>query len=111
MVTHRGIEVNLDQIKVISNLQPPRNPKKVQKLTRMMTALNQFISRSADRCRLFFFLLHKWKEFEWSEECVVVFQQLKQYLSRPPIMSSLVVDEVLFAYIAVAFYVISFVLI
>ena len=27
MVTHRGIEVNPDQIKAINNLQPPRNPK------------------------------------------------------------------------------------
>ena len=111
MVTHRGIEVNLDQIKAINNLQPPRNPKEVQKLTGMMDTLNRFISRSADRCRPFFLLLHKWNKFEWSEECVVAFQQLKQYLSHLPIMSSLVVDEVLFAYIAVAFYVISFVLI
>ena len=111
MVTHRGIEVNLDQIKAINNLQPPRNPKEVQKLTRMMAALNRFISRSADRCRPFFLLLHKWEEFEWSDKCVVAFQQLKQYLSRPPIMFSPVVDEVLFAYIAMAFYAISFVLI
>ena len=111
MVTHRGIEVNPDQIKAINNLQPPWNPKEVQKLTGMMAALNRFISRSTDRCRPFFFLLHKWKEFEWSEECVVAFQQLKQYLSHPPIMSSPVVDEILFAYIAVAFYAISFVLI
>ena len=29
MMTHRGNEVNLDQIKVISNLQPPRNLKEV----------------------------------------------------------------------------------
>ena len=29
MVTHHGIEVNPDQIKVINNLQPPRNPKEV----------------------------------------------------------------------------------
>ena len=111
MVTHRGIEVNSDQIKVINNLQPPRNPKEIQKLTGMMATLNRFISRSADRCRPFFFLLHKWKEFEWSEKCVVAFQQLKQYLSHPPIMSSPVVDEVLFAYIVVAFYVINVVLI
>ena len=27
MVTHRGIEVNPDQIKAINNLQSPRNPK------------------------------------------------------------------------------------
>ena len=111
MVTHRGIEVNPDQIKVINNLQPPRNPKEIQKLTGMMTALSRFISRSADKCRPFFLLLHKWKEFEWSDECVVAFHQLKQYLSRPLIMSSLVVDEVFFAYIALALYAISFVLI
>ena len=44
MVTHRGIEVNSDQIKTINNLQSPRNPKEVQKLTGMTTALNRFIS-------------------------------------------------------------------
>ena len=97
MVTYRGIEVNSDQIKVINNLQPPRNSKEVQKLTGMMAALNRFISRSADRCRPFFLLLHKWKEFEWSEECVVAFQQLKQYLSRPPIMSILLIYIMLWA--------------
>ena len=59
MVTHRRIEVDLDQIRVIHDLQPPRNPKEVQNLTRMTTALNRFISRSADRCRPFFQLLYK----------------------------------------------------
>ena len=59
MGTHRGIGVNPDQIKAINDLQPPWNPKEVQKLTGMMAALNRFISRSADRCRSFFLLLHK----------------------------------------------------
>ena len=40
IVTHRGIEVNPNQIKVINSLQPPRNPKEVQKLTEMTIALN-----------------------------------------------------------------------
>ena len=102
MVTHRGIEINPDQIRAINSLQPPWNPKEVQKLTGMMAALNWFISISAERCRPFFILLHKWKEFQWSEECVMAFQELKRYLSHPPIMSSPVVDEVPFAYIAVA---------
>ena len=110
MVTHKGIEINPDQIKAINSLQPPRNPKEVQKLTGMMATLNRFISRSAERCRPFFLLLHKWKEFQWSEECVTAFQELKRYLSHPPIMSSPVVDKVLFAYIAVALYAISHVL-
>ena len=73
MVTHRGIEVNHDQIKAINNLRSPRNPKEVQKLTGMATALNRFISRSADRCRPFFLLINKWKGFEWTEECATAF--------------------------------------
>ena len=64
MVTHCGIEVNPDQIKAINDLQPPRNPKEVQKLIGMTAALNRFISRFANRCRPFFQLLHKWKRFE-----------------------------------------------
>ena len=59
MVTHRGIKVNPDQIKAINNLQPPRNPKEVQKLTGMTAALNRFIFRLAHRCRPLFQLLNK----------------------------------------------------
>ena len=111
MVTHRGIEVSPDQIKAIQNLQPPRNPKEVQRLTGMIAALNWFISRSADRCQPFYLLMNKWKGFEWSENCALAFQQLKEYLSRLPIMSGPKVDEVLSAYIAVAPYAVNLVLI
>ena len=44
MVTHKGIEVNPDQIKAINNMRTPRNPKEVQKLIGMAAALNRFIS-------------------------------------------------------------------
>ena len=111
MVTHRGIKVNPDRIKAINNLRSPRNPKEVQKLIGMAATLNRFISSSADRCRPFFLLINKWKGFEWTEECATTFQQLKDYLARPSIMSSPEPDEVLFAYIVVARYAISLVLI
>ena len=110
MVTHRGIEVNPYQIKAIKSLQPPRNPKEFQKLTGMTAALNRFISRSADRCRPFFLLMNKWKGFKWIEEFALAFRQLKEYLSHPLIMSSLEMDEILFAYTTVTPYVVSLVL-
>ena len=111
MVTHKGIEVNPDQIKAINDLKPPRNAKEVQKLTRIIAALNRFISRSADRCRPFYLLINKWKGFEWSEDCTAAFQQLKEYLSRPPIMSSPAADEIIYSYIVVAPHAVSLVLI
>ena len=111
MVTNRGIEVNPDQIKAISDLKPPQNAKEVQKLIGMIAALNRFISKSADRCRPFYLLINKWKGFEWFEECTVAFQQLKEYLSRPPIMSSPTADKVLYVYIVVVPHAVSLVLI
>ena len=55
--------------------------------------------------------MHKLKGFEWTEDCSLAFQQLKEYLSQPPIMSKLEKDEVLFAYIAIASHVVSLVLV
>ena len=77
----------------------------------MTATLNQFISRSTDRCRPFFLLINKWKGFEWTEECAQAFQQLKEYLSHPPIISNLLIDEVLIAYIILAHHAVSLVLI
>ena len=112
MITHQRIEVNPDQIKAITDLHPFRNPKEVQKLTRMTAALNRFISRSVDRCQPFFQLLHKWKNFEWTEECVIAFEELKQYLSHPLILSwPEKEEEGLYAYIAVIDHAISLVLV
>ena len=45
MIMHQRIKVNTDQIRAINGLHPSRNPKEVQKLTRMVAALNRFISR------------------------------------------------------------------
>ena len=111
MVTHRGIEVNPNQIKAIINMRTPRNPKEVQKLTGMAAALNKFISRSADRCRPFFLLINIWKNFEWTKDCAKAFQHLKDYLARSSVMSSPEPDEVFFTYIVVASYAVSLVLI
>ena len=55
--------------------------------------------------------MNKWKGFEWIEECALAFHQLKEYLFYLLIMSSPEMDEVLFAYIAVALHVVSLVLI
>ena len=77
----------------------------------MIAALNRFISRSVDRCQPFYLLMNKWKGFEWFEDCALAFQQFKENLSRPPIMSRPEADEVLSVYIAVAPHAVSLVLI
>ena len=56
-------------------------------------------------------MINKWKGFKWTEDYAAAFQQLKEYLSRPPIVSSPEADEVLYAYITMAPHAVSLVLI
>ena len=63
LITNRGIEVNPNQIEAVKCLKSSSNPKEVQVLTSMLAALNQFISKFVDRCRSFYQLLKKWKNF------------------------------------------------
>ena len=83
----------------------------MQKFTGMAAALNRFISWFVDRCHPFFQLLHKWKDFQWIEECVIAFEDLEQYLSSPPILSRLEKEEVLYAYLVVIDYAVNLVLV
>jgi len=67
MVSHRGIEANLDKIQAILNMEPPRNIKEVQSLTGRVAVFNRFVSKAIDKCLPFFKVLKK--AFEWTDEC------------------------------------------
>ena len=111
MVSHRNIEVNPDQIKVIQELKAPQTHKEVQRLIGMIAALNRFISRSTDRCQPFFQLLKKGTTFKWDDSCVAAFEDLKRYLSSLLLLSSPGPVDPLFLYLAVSERVVSAVLI
>ncbi|RDX69913.1 Tf2-8, partial [Mucuna pruriens] len=54
MLTHRGIEANLDKCKVIIQMKSHQNIKEVQRLTRRLTSLSRFLPRAAEKARPFF---------------------------------------------------------
>lgn len=86
LVSKRGIEANPDQIDAINRVQPPRTIRDVQKLTGMLAALNRFISKSSEKCKPFFQLLKGSKPIEWSLDCSRALDELKSYLSTPPLL-------------------------
>ncbi|XP_013674251.1 uncharacterized protein LOC106378704 [Brassica napus] len=102
IVTHRGIEANLDQIRAIHSIPSPRNVKEVQKLTGRMAALSRFISRLSDKSHAFFETLKKPKDFEWTEKCESALEELKTYLTTPPLLSKTLHGEVLLLYLSVS---------
>ena len=100
MVSQRGIEVNLEKVRAIMELEPPRTVKAVLSLNGKVVALNRFVSKATDKCLPFFRVLRK--SFEWTDECQKAFEDLKKYLSSPPLLSSSMPGEELYLYIAVS---------
>jgi hypothetical protein len=86
LVSYRGIEANSKKIRTTEAMQPPTHIKDVQKLTWCLTALSQFISRLAEWALPFFKLLQISEPFVWTEDAEEAFQELKTYLTSPPVM-------------------------
>ncbi|KAI5351123.1 hypothetical protein L3X38_004014 [Prunus dulcis] len=102
LVTQKGIEAHPNQIKAILNMKSPATTKEIQSLTGRAAALNRFLSRSTDKCRLFFKALKKGHRDKWDDECEVAFQNLKTYLTSPPLLSKSIPGEDLYIYLAVS---------
>jgi ribonuclease HI len=111
LVSHRGIEANLEKIKAIEAMRPPTCIKDVQKLTGSLTTLSRFISRLAERALPFFRLLRKSGPFSWTKEVDRAFQELKQHLVSLPILVALEPGEWLYLYIAATSEAVSMVLV
>ncbi|GKV47960.1 hypothetical protein SLEP1_g54808 [Rubroshorea leprosula] len=120
MASRRGIEVNPEKIRAIAEMEPPKSVKDIQRLTGRVAALHRFISKSADKCLPFFKIMRsaaqkdesgKQKKFEWSQECQAAFEELKCYLSSPPLLTKAVDGELLYLYLGISDEAISSVLV
>ena len=74
----------------------------VRQLIGRLAALGRFISRSTNQLRPFFTTVRGPKWIGWNEECDQTFMAIKQYLAKPPILTSLRVGDTLYLYLAVS---------
>ena len=58
--------------------------------------------KSADKCAKFFKILRSPNEFKWTDECQKAFEDLKTFLSSPPVLAAPVAGEDLYLYLAVS---------
>ena len=111
IVSSRGFKANPTMVNAIRLMKPPRTKKDLVKLTGYMAALSRFKSRLGDRGLPFFKLLRKSDKFEWNDDASKAFQELKDFLTSPPVLMALEDEEVLLMYIAATTSVVSTVLV
>jgi dsDNA-binding SOS-regulon protein len=107
IISHRGIEANPEKISTITNMRAPNCIKDVQKLTGCMAALNRFISKLGERGLPFFKLLKHQEKFVRTTEADQAPAQLKDFLSKTPVLMAPRKKEQLLIYLAVTTHVVS----
>jgi hypothetical protein len=107
IISHRGIETNPEKISAITKMKPSTCIKDVQKLTGCMAALNRFISKLGEWGLPFFKLLKHQEKFVWTPEADQALAQLKDFLSKPPVLTSPRKKEQLLLYLAATTHVVS----
>ncbi|XP_040243871.1 uncharacterized protein [Aegilops tauschii subsp. strangulata] len=100
LVSHRGIEANPEKVKAIEEMSRPQTLKEMQKLAGYVTSLGRFISKLGERALPFFKLMKKKGPFEWTLEADAAFQDLKRYLTSPPVIVAVRPLEPLVLYLA-----------
>jgi hypothetical protein len=88
-------------------MKAPTCIKDVQKLTECMASLNRFISKLGERGLPFFKLLKHQEKFVWTLEADQALAQLKDFLSKPPVLTAPHKGEQLLLYLAATTHVVS----
>ncbi|KAM1148227.1 hypothetical protein ACFX15_028368 [Malus domestica] len=112
MISQRGIEANPEKIKVILDMKELVTSKDIQSLTGKVATLTRFISKATDRCVFFFKALKGSKNYiTWTDECAEAFKNLKDYMSKAPLLFKPEVSDTLIIYLSVSASAVSSVLI
>nr|GFD31130.1 reverse transcriptase domain-containing protein [Tanacetum cinerariifolium] len=113
VVTPEGIKPCLDKTATGLQLPSPRTIKEVQSLNGKLASLNRFLSKSAEKFLPLYKTLKKCikkGDFHWTAEARQAFKQLKQHLSKLPLLVAPKPKEELIVYLSATYRAISAVL-
>ncbi|XP_020270874.1 uncharacterized protein LOC109846062 [Asparagus officinalis] len=86
VVIANGIHHDLDKVKAIQELPPPRNLKELHGLQGLLGYIHRFISNLSSKCQPFPKLMKIGLSFVWNKAFQKAFEDIKLYLSSRPIL-------------------------
>jgi len=102
MLTAEGIEANPDKSAAIVEMRNPKNLKEIQRLVGRLTSLARFLPRLTEKIKPILKIMKKQTAYKWDDQCEATFQQIKEMISSPPIMSRSVEELPLQLYLSVS---------
>jgi hypothetical protein len=102
LVHERGIEIGLKSPEAVRTMVPPTT-KKLQQLIGKINFVRRFISNLSGRIEPFMKLvkIKANEEFCWGVEQQQIFEEIKEYLSKPPVLVPPQQDKPFYVYLSV----------
>ena len=75
-----------EKIHVVQEMQPLKNLKELRGLQGLLAYIRRFISNLSGPYQPFTKLMKKGISFVWDNACQEVFEEIKKYLTHPPIL-------------------------
>ena len=88
VVTSNGIHLDPEKFRAVQEMQPPRNLRELRGLQRRLAYIRRFISNLSGRCQPFTKLMKKGVSFIWHDACQQAFEEIKWYLTQPPVLTA-----------------------
>ncbi|XP_050238203.1 uncharacterized protein LOC126687690 [Mercurialis annua] len=104
LVHQRGVEIDKNKAKAIINGELPKTKKQLQRLVGQINFMRRFIANTEGRLRSWCVLLRgkETDQWVWTNEQRKVFDDLKEYLPKPPVMTPPKPNKPLFLYLLAA---------
>jgi hypothetical protein len=103
LVHKRGIEIGLKSHEAVKTMVPPTTKKELQQLIGKINFVRKFISNLSGRSEPFMELvkIKASDEFRWGAEQQRAFEEIKEYLSKPPVLVPPQQDKPFYVYLSV----------
>jgi hypothetical protein len=103
LVHERGIEISLKSQEAVRTMVPPTMKREPQQLIGKINFVRRFISNLSERIESFMNLvkIKADEEFHWGVEQQWVFEEINEYLARPPVLVPPQQDKLFYIYLSV----------
>jgi hypothetical protein len=103
LVHERGIEIGLKSQEAVRTMVPPTTKRELQQLIGKINFVRRFISNLSGRIEPFMELvkIKANEEFHWGAEQQQAFEEIKEYLSKPPVLVPPQQDRPFYVYLSV----------
>ena len=103
LVHEWGIEIGLKSQEAVRTMRPPSSKKELQKLIGKINFVRRFISNLSGRIEPFmgWVKIKSDAEFRWGAEQQKAFDEIKEYLLKPPVLVPPQQDRPFYVYLSV----------